>query len=376
MLRIIAISASRVPGLTANSMQAMKAVHALAQLGHEVTLLVPRRPALAPAQALPLWEDLATLYGLQHPFAIRWLEIRWRRLFFWEAVDQARRLRPDLLYVWPIQAAAWGAWLGLPVILEMHDLPAGFFGPFWFRLFLGARARRRLAIITFALQMELQQRYGPLPETVLAPNGVDYERFAEVPDSPTARNLLDLPQRPTVLCAGSLYAGRGADLFLELAARFPEAQFLWVGGSAEDVTRWQREAARRALTNASFLGFVPNSRLPLYQAAADVLLMPYGRQIGISSGGGHSAQLSSPMKMFEYLASGRPILASDLPVFREVLEETMAVFCPPGDVETWAQALQSLLADPLRRQVLGQRARQAAHQYSWTRRAERILAGW
>lgn len=376
MLRIAAISASRIPGQAANSIQAMKAVHALARLGHEVILLVPRRPALAKGQPPPAWETLADLYGLTQPFEIRWLDAPARRAFFWQAIGQARRLQPDLLYLWPLQAAAWGAWLGLPIVLEMHDLPEGRFGPIWFRLFLRAKAPRRLVVITAALESALRRGYGDLPETIIAPNGVDYDRFAETPDPPTARNLLGLPQRTTVLCAGSLYAGRGAELFLDLATRFPAVHFLWVGGPEEAVKRWREEITRRALTNVSFVGFVHHSRLPLYHAAADVLLMPYGQQIGISGRGGHSAQVSSPMKMFEYLASGRAILASDLPVFREVLDETTAAFCPPEDAEAWARALRALLADPPRRHLLGQRARQVAQQYSWTRRAERILDGF
>lgn len=374
-MKVLAISASQVPGRAANSIQAMKATHALRQLGHEVTLLVPRRPTLKDGQSLPTWEELASFYGLTVPFEIRWLDTWARRAFFWQALRLARTLRPDVLYVWPLPAAALGAWLGWPVLLEMHDLPSGRFGPLWFRLFLLAKVRRRLVVITAALESALRRRYGHLPEVVIAPNGVDYERFAETPDPATARHLLGLPQRPTILCAGSLYSGRGADLFLELAARFPHAQFLWVGGSAEETAHWQNEAVRRSLTNVSFTGFVPHVRLPLYHAAAEILLMPYGRRIGISSGGGHSAQVSSPMKMFEYLASGRPILASDLPVFHEVLDETTAVFCPPEEIESWQRALQALLGDAARRQALGQRARQAAQKYSWTRRAERILDG-
>lgn len=375
-MKLLAISASQVPGCVANSVQAVKATHALKQLGHDVTLLVPRRPALSEGQSPPTWEELAVLYGLTTPFEIRWLETWTRRTFFWQALRLARDLRPDALYIWPLPAAALGSRLGWPVLLEMHDLPAGRFGPFWFRLFLLAKTHRRLVVITAALEAALRQRYGRLPQTVIAPNGVDYERFAETPDPSTARRLLGLPQRPTILCAGSLYRGRGADLFLELAVRFPEAQFLWVGGPAEEATRWQNEAACRALTNVSFVGFVPHAQLPLYHAAAEILLMPYGRQIGISSGGGHSAQVSSPMKMFEYLAAGHPILASDLPVFHEILDETVAVFCPPEEVAAWEEALRSLLQDESRRRTLGQRARQVAQKYSWTRRAERILAGF
>jgi glycosyltransferase involved in cell wall biosynthesis len=176
-----------------------------------------------------------------------------------------------------------------------------------------------------------------------------------------------------VLCTGHLYAGRGADLFLKLAAKFPQARFVWVGGRPADVQAWKGRVTN--LTNVTFIGFVPNERIPLYQSAADVLLMPYGRAVSASSGG-NIAEIFSPMKMFEYMAAGRSILTSDLPVLREVLDETMAVFCPLEQVEAWESALGGLLADPQRRQVLGQRARTAVEQYSWIKRAQHVLEGF
>jgi glycosyltransferase involved in cell wall biosynthesis len=177
-----------------------------------------------------------------------------------------------------------------------------------------------------------------------------------------------------VLCAGHLYAGRGVDLFLGLAERFPAVQFVWVGGRPEDVAHYRALAEQRAAGNLVFTGFVSNRRLPCYQAAADVLLMPYGRVIAGSSGG-NSAEICSPMKMFDYLAAGRAILSSDLPVIHEVLDDSVARFAPPDDLPGWESALGELLADPLLRSRLGAQARRAAEGYSWQARAERAIQG-
>jgi glycosyltransferase involved in cell wall biosynthesis len=184
-----------------------------------------------------------------------------------------------------------------------------------------------------------------------------------------------LTQAPTIACTGHLYAGRGADLFLALAAQTPGARFLWVGGRPEDVAVWQEKAASAGLTNVTFTGFVPNRDLPHYQAAADVLLMPYGREIAGSSGG-NSASVCSPMKMFEYMAAGRAIVTSDLPVIHEVLNEKNAIFCSPEDVDAWVQAVRSLLDDPARRAALGKQARHDVEEYTWLERARKALTGF
>ncbi|MCS6994848.1 MAG: glycosyltransferase family 4 protein [Anaerolineales bacterium] len=377
-MKIVAISASQVPSKAANSIQALKAVHALAHNGHDVTLIVPDAENAEEDRKRPTWPELATFYGLHTEFHLEYLPVASRRLFFASAVWRARQHQPDLLYVWPLQSAVLGLLSGLPVILEMHDLPSGTFGPLWYRTFRALGGKKRQAIITGALKQALEAEYGRFSdgEVVLAPNGVEIERFAHLPDPPIARRLLNLPEAPTLVCAGHLYAGRGAELFLDLAARLPGVRFLWVGGNPRDVETWQAKAQARALNNVLFTGFVHNAQLPLYQAAADILLMPYEREIGISSGAGHSAQVASPMKMFEYLAAGRAIIASDLPVFHEVLNETNAVFCPPERPGAWEGAIRALLDDPQRRQALACQARTNAARYAWTERAKRILEGF
>jgi len=268
---------------------------------------------------------------------------------------------------------------GMPVVLELHDLPTGLAGPNWFRLFLLARGRKRLLLITDALRRAIERElHLSLKKTdvVIAPNGVDLERFDSLPDPSAARQQLGLTETQTVICTGHLYSGRGADLFLELAARQRRMHFLWVGGRPEDVTSWRSRAEALRLDNVTFLGFVPNDHLPLYQAAADVLLMPYEHVIGISTGVGRSAEVSSPMKMFEYMAAGRAILASDLPVIREVLDDTTAAFAPPEDVDAWAAALKELLANPQWRDILAHNARLVVEKYTWLERARRAVAGF
>ena len=364
-MNVVAIAGSTIPSDTANSLQVMKACQALVQIGHEVTLLVPGSKNLS--------VDLKSHYGLQTDFPIEWLSALSRRRFTWDSVHRARALKADLVYSWFPQSAVFGLLRRLPVVFEIHIQPTGLFGPLWHRAFAKVRGRKRLVSITRALSNTLERdfRMHLAPEeVVIAPNGVDLERFASLPNPVAARRQTGLREALTVMCTGHLYAGRGVELFLSLAKSFPQAQFVWVGGRPEDVDTWRLRAESN---NVTFTGFIPNRDLPLYQAAADLLLMPYSRSIMGSSGTADSASVASPMKMFEYMAAGRAIVSADLPVIREVLHEESAVFCQPDHIEKWRFEIEKLLADETRRDELGNQARRDVEGYTWVARAKRIM---
>lgn len=367
-MNIAAIAGSTIPSDTANSLQVMKACQALVQTGHEVTLLVPgTRDTIV---------DLRHHYGLEVDFPIEWLSSSSRRRFTWDAVRRARALQADLIYTWFPQSAVFGLLRRMPVVFEIHIQPTGRFGPLWHRAFAVTGGRKRLVSITHALVNILEQdfhmRFRP-EEVVIAPNGVDLERFASLPDPVTARRQTGLREAPTVMCTGHLYAGRGADLFLALARTIPEAHFVWVGGRPDDIEFWRKRADKNKIFNATFSGFVPNRDLPMYQAAADILIMPYSSSIMGSSGTADSAGVASPMKMFEYMATGRAIASAYLPVIREVLNEDNAVFCKPDDINSWKTALERLLKDEKLRGQLGSQARRDVEGYTWVARARRIM---
>jgi glycosyltransferase involved in cell wall biosynthesis len=371
-MNIVAIAGSTIPSDTANSIQVMKACNALVQLGHDVLLLVPgNRPSAI--------TDLKSHYGLQTDFPIEWLASSSRRRFTWNAVRRARRLKADVVYTWFPQSAIFSLLHRMPTIFEIHIQPTGFFGPIWHRLFAALPGRKRLASITHALVELLENDFHirfPENQVVLAPNGVELERFDSLPDPVTARSQLNLRQAPTVMCTGHLYTGRGAELFVALARAIPNAHFVWVGGRPEDIEFWRQRVDANKIYNVTFVGFIPNGSLPMYQAAADILLMPYSSSIMGSSGTADSAAVASPMKMFEYMATGRAIASSYLPVIREVLNEKNAVFCKPDDIASWKFALERLLSDENLRDQLGQQARQDAQRYTWVARAQRIMNGF
>ncbi len=148
-----------------------------------------------------------------------------------------------------------------------------------------------------------------------------------------------------------------------------------MGGRQQDVNTWRERLVAENIGNITLIGFVENSQLPLFQAAADILLMPYERVITGSSGG-NSSTYASPMKMFEYMACKRAIISSDLPVIREVLNPSNAILCPPEDIDAWSQALGSLIYDEEKRKALADQAWLDIQQYTWLERARKALQGF
>ncbi len=373
-MRIACIGMSIVPSRTANSIQLMHACQALADLGHEVAVWIPGgNPQASPAH-------LVAHYGLHRSLDLRWVR-DWPGLrrydFAWRALRQATGWGADLFYVWPLQAAAMASGRGLPTLLELHDRPPGRGGPILFRRFLAGPGARRLLVTTEALRRHLEQVFDHTmdpPFTVVAPNGVDLARYQGLPSPAESRRKAGWPEAFTVGYTGHLYAGRGANLMFDLAQQMPDIRFVWAGGEDAAVEGWRRRAAEKGVANLTLTGFVTQQSLPPIQSACDLLLMPYQRHISVSSGG-DSAPFANPMKAFEYLASGRPILASDLPVIREILHKDWAVLLPPEDGQAWREAVRGLQADPDRRAALGEAARRQAEGHSWQARAERALGG-
>ena len=373
-MRIAIITNSRIPSLTANSIQAMKVCDALTQLGHELCVF-------APAETEPAeWESLARHYGLINHFQVKWLP-SYRPLkrfdFIWYAQSAAKKYNADLIYTWLPQSAVLGIRSHLPAVLEMHADTAGHLGAWWMRQFRNSKGRKRLLVSTQALRKALERSTGlsfPDEMVQVAPNGVDPRRYENLPDPAEARRQLNLKEGMTAGFTGHFYAGRGMELLFKLALELPHVNFLWAGGTPEAVAEWQLKINSVRATNVTLTGFIENSRLPLYQAAADILLMPYSSSISASSGQ-DIAEVINPMKMFEYMAAARAIITADLPVIREVLDETRAVFCPPGDSEAWKTAIESLLSDEKRRRALASNARRESEKYTWLARAQRALVG-
>jgi glycosyltransferase involved in cell wall biosynthesis len=385
-MKIAYLSSATVPSSSANSLQVMKMCQAFGQEGHEVHLILPptlETPSddsdgklLPPAAGdIPLPESVIRQYGLASGFTahrVKLLPLLGRRGLAWAEADEAARIAPDLAYTRGIDIAWAVSQHGFPVMLEIHHPPTGRLGPLYFRQILG-RSNLRLTVISRALEERLRQEYPALRsrEILVAPDAVDTEQYRNLPAPTRARARLNLAARRfTAGYFGSLVAGRGVELICAMAARFPESEFLMLGGNPEEVEAWKARTAD--VTNLHWLGHLPNADIPLYQAACDVLLMPYQREVTIR-GKGNTAEIMSPMKLYEYMAAGRVILSSDLPALRVMLNDANSILLPPDDSEAWADAFAKIRKNAARRKRIAARARADVRTFSWRSRVKRIL---
>ena len=205
----------------------------------------------------------------------------------------------------------------------------------------------------------------------VAHDGADPAR-STTPDAPAASGAT---RRPRVVYVGSLFAGKGMELIAEIAPRLPGFDFVVAGGSGPLLDEWRGRV--REQQNVAMLGHLPHRDVPALIAGADVVVAPYLRRVITVDGAFDAAQWMSPLKIFEYMAHGKAIVTSDLPVIREILRAgDTALLCDPDDPSAWVAAIRAIVADPQLRARLQANALDAfTRQHSWDRRARALLAG-
>ena len=340
----------------------------LARLGHEVTLFAPVRAENRADVADPFG-----FYGVEPAFRLRRVasSVDGRRLLLCAGAMAwaARGAQPDLVYGRFTEALALSADVGFPVVLEAH-LPLRTTGPLgWLRRrLLRHRNLRRIVVVSDALRQEYLTRYQ-----------VDETRMvvaSDAADDPgdTAGERLGPHDRLQCVYVGNVYRGKGVETVVELAEACPWADFHVVGGEAAQLQAWREPAAR--LANLRFHGHVPHGRTDGYRLGADVLLAPYHQRVE-THGAGEASRWMSPLKLFEYMAAGRAILVSDLPVLREVVrDEVHVLLCKPEDTSAWVVGLRRLADDPALRDRLGRAARaEFLRAHTWVVRARTALNG-
>jgi len=216
----------------------------------------------------------------------------------------------------------------------------------------------------------------PAEKIIVLPNGVDVQRFRPYPEARSKiRASLGVDTNPLVVFVGSFYPWHDVatllDAFAQVLAANPRSRLVLVGDGQQRQALVQRAAHLGVDHAVKFTGWVPHAEIPPLISAADVAVAPFLTRKHDLCG--------SPMKLFEYMASGTAVIASAVGQVAEVLQDgTNGLLVQPGDAAALAVALKRLIDDPTLRSQLRQQAREDAVQhYSWEHyvsRLERIYA--
>lgn len=373
LMRILYIANVRMPTEKAHGVQIMKMCEAWGA-GHKVALFAPMRFNY-------IKTDPFDFYGVRRCFTIKKVlsldflplgNILGKAAFWAQNISFAVFAslavffkKNDVIFSRDFWSAYLLSLFGKNVAYEIHDSPN--------RHFITRHAFKKIkkfvATNNFKAD-ELEKDFGVPRKKILAvPNGVDVGFFLAVGGKDYCRHHAGLPEdKKIILYSGHLYSWKGADVLLEaaLASGNADKLFVFVGGLESDVLRFRSRAGFRE--NILILGHQEYKNIPYYLGAADVLVLPNTAKEHIS------LKETSPIKLFEYMAAGRPIIASDLPSIREVVSEKEVVFFRPDDAGDLAAKITMVLSDYDTYLKMAEEAKKIVRQYSWSSRAETILA--
>ena len=229
--------------------------------------------------------------------------------------------------------------------------------------------KKNICMVTISKRLkELWVDYGIMPDKVfVAHDGVDSEDYKKIAglDKKAIKKKLGLPlEKKTICYVGSLKEDRGIEFILDAANSYKEKDYLFliIGGSQPEIEKYSTKIINN---NVVFTGYIDNSKVPYYLRCADLLVMPYQSSVVTIDG-------CSPLKVFEYLASGNYILAPKFPSFFEAMESFDGItYYESDNKRKFLDEMDKILQNP---NVLSFYDRfKILDEYSWQNRAKKII---
>lgn len=372
-MRILYVFPEPLPLPRARGIQVAHTVAALAQQGISVCLAyVPSKDRSDPLSAYgidrpPGVELLPLARGLVAPFSI--LPLHSNRLFFyrlsrWLKQEKNHGRPPMLIMVrhLKIAHALLNGFPEIPLLYEAHEIFADV-APSAKREALARiektvlqRARAWVAITRGAAE-DLKKRYQLNRELHVLPDAVSWP--ARIPEKPWRE------AERHIIYAGSFFPWKGVQDLVAAAKWLSGCRITLLGGTPERIDEYRSQLSVGG-AEVVFTGHIPHAQAFKALGQACIAVLPNRAE--------PNSLWSSPLKLFEYMACGCAVVASDLPSLREALADDEAIWVPPGDPQALAAGIRRLVSDPEHAQRLGERLRERAKRYTWEARAEKLVA--
>ena len=369
-MRILYIANVRLPTERAHGIQIVKTCEALAREGVEVTLLIPNT-------FNHLKDDLFTYYGIDRIFTLAVVpSFDWRKFgrlgytlhtlyFTVAAIVYALTNRRQLIYSRSRSISLFASLIRLNVVYEDHEPPRS-------KLQLYAFFLRRIpkkVVVAYNLG-QLYDRLG-IRSYIVAPNGVDLTQFDRVErqEGLWERTCGIVAETPVVLYVGHFYPWKGVYTLVDGAKKLAPVAVVLFGATVETREKIKHYCAQNDITNVFILDFLPHREVIPYIKSADVLVLPN------TASEERAARYTTPIKLFEYMASNVAIAASNIPSFTPYVRDgENAKLFTADDKESLVTAIKRLLADDALRLRLAQCAHKDVQAFTWRKRARKIVA--
>lgn len=363
-MKLAYVTSVRLPTDRAHGYAIMKMCEEFAAHGAKVELFVPTREH-------GIKQDPFSYYRIRPIFTIRRLWAtdmlgRSERLRLAFAIDQLTFLLSllshrfeETVYTRDYQVALFAR--ATRIVLEIHSVPERTF------LFFRAVSRaQKVIVISNGLKDALVRGGVASEKIVVAPDAVDVEEYKIEPSRDIWRNYHVDPNKKIVLYTGHFYGWKGGETLGEAAKYLPDGiEIVLMGGVDRELADFTKTYAS---DRVHVIGYQPREKMPAVTMSADILVLPNSARPKISS------HYTSPLKLFQYMAAGVPIIASNIPSIREILSDESAFWFTPDDPRALARQIEYVLAHQEEARAKASRARNLVEQYTWSNRARAILA--
>ncbi len=377
-MKIIYIANVRIPTEKAHGIQIMKMSEAFSSAGSDLELVLPSR---LNTKEFSLADPFA-YYQVKEKFILKKIKcfdpvfllqakagvyIKWQSFFFITSLFFYLLFKKDrknhVFYARDGKLLPLLQLFSGRTVWEAHDLPknANYYLPYWLKCW-------KIIAITERLKSDLIALGVGAEKIFVAPDGVDLAAFEKIKeDSSTLRKRLNLPlNEKIIMYSGHFYQWKGAQVLAEAAKHLSAGEIIvFIGGTEKDISAFKEKYGH--IKNILILGHKPHQEVPHYLKAADVLILPNLGEEKISR------NYTSPLKMFEYMAAQKPIIASDLLSIREILNSGNAILTPPNDAEALAQAITAVLKNGSFSDKITKQAFSDVLKFTWIKRAENII---
>jgi glycosyltransferase involved in cell wall biosynthesis len=370
-MKIYYIVNARIPTEKAHGWQISKMCFELANLGHELELVVPTRNSSA--------KDVFEYYNLNNNFKINYLYtpnfLKYERILSNKAIYLLAlfflfrlmffKVEKDAIVYTRNPEIAWLLSLrGRRTFFDAHTWPNSKTEVFKKML------KKVSGIVCNSTGTADAFKKNGFENTLVAPNAVDLDKFNITDSKSEIRKKLNLPtDKKIIMYVGHLYEWKGINVVMQTAGELKDNLdylFVLVGGTDNDINKYNNIINKEGLKNIVLAGHKPQAEMPSYMKTADILLLP---NVPVTK---ESEKYTSPIKMFEYMASKRLIFASDLPSLREVLNEDNSVLFKAGDARELALKVDKVLKNPNMYQDMVDQAFLDVQEYTWEKRAKKI----